>query len=308
MFAKLKKGSIDLVEKTKQKFDPIDFSIKTKFKHIFYSYILVIIIFAIIYYILNTIENNGLMSIYTKQQIGSDLAGFLNTLYFSFVTATTSAYGDIAPIGISKVISMIEIITGLLMFGMLVSKIVSYKQDILLDELYNLSFEDKVNRMRSALYLFRTDSNKIIERLENGQITTKRLADANMLIISFESTIEDIEQLLCPKRKKEFVKELDELTLELVVNSLTLSLSKMTELVSTLKSKYGNEWASEKNISSISKIKTYCTKMQSYYQDQKLSESVMSKIRDVNKNIYELENAISSKDNLPKDKQIKLVN
>lgn len=307
MFARLKKGSIELVERIKRKFDPIDFSIKTKFKHIFYSYILVIIIFAVIYYILNTIENNGLMSIYTKEHIGSDLNGFFNALYFSFVTATTSAYGDIAPVGMSKLISMIEIITGLLMFGMLISKIVSYKQDILLDELYSLSFEDKVNRMRSALYLFRTDSSKIIERLESGQITTKRLSDASALIISFENTVEDIDNLLCPKRKKEFIKELDELTLELVVNSLILSLSKLTEMVNMLKSKYGNEWASEKNISTLSKIKTYCLKIQDYYKDQKLNESTLAKIRDINKNIYELDNAISHNDNLPKDKQAKLV-
>lgn len=299
MFAKQQKGLIDLVEKTKQKFDPIDFSIKTKFKHIFYSYILVIIIFAVIYYILNTIEGNGLMSIYTKEQIETNFEGFMNTLYFSFVTATTSAYGDIAPIGLSKSISMIEIITGLMMFGMLVSKIVSYKQDIVLDELYNLTFEDKINRLRSAMYLFRSDSNRMIDKIEATPLTSKKLQDSATLVTSFETALEDVEKLLCPQKKKEFIKNIDELTLELIINSLSLSLIKMTELITALNSIGDKQWKTERMVDSISKIKTYCNKIHDYYQDQKLSTTTITKIRDISKNLYEMENAIEKGKNQP---------
>ncbi len=305
MLARLKKGSIELVEKTKNRFDPVNFFINTKFKQIFISYILIIFIFAGIYFALNFTENNGLM--YNKTAITSNVNGFYNALYFSVITATATGYGDIAPIGLSKAVAILEVIAGLLIFGMLISKLVSYKQDILLDELYDLTFEDKINRLRSSLYLFRTDAGKVIERIESGQLTVKRLYDATSLITSFENTLEDIENILCPKKKKEFIKDLNELTLELVVNSMTLSLSRLTELVVILKNKYGNEWSNDKNILTISKIKTYCLKIQDYYKDQKLNESTLAKIRDINKNIYEIETAVSSKDNLPKDKQAKLV-
>ena len=46
---------------------------------------------------------------------------FGNSLYFSIVTFTTLGYGDIVPIGFGKFLSAFEVLTGLLMGGLLVA-------------------------------------------------------------------------------------------------------------------------------------------------------------------------------------------
>ena len=66
---------------------------KNKFS--FYKlYFLVLIIFTLIYWLLGTSEN----FIFDKaSNNNSDSLTFLNALYFSFITQSTTGYGDITP-------------------------------------------------------------------------------------------------------------------------------------------------------------------------------------------------------------------
>ena len=45
------------------------------------------------------------------------LVDFLEALYFSLVTFTTVGYGDIIPVGVSIILSSIEMILGVTMVG-----------------------------------------------------------------------------------------------------------------------------------------------------------------------------------------------
>ena len=65
---------------------------------------------------------------------------------------------------------MIEAVSGLILFGILISKLVSSKQEIILEEVYDMSYEEKMNRLRSGLYLFRSDANKVIDKVLMKQI------------------------------------------------------------------------------------------------------------------------------------------
>ena len=89
-----------------------------------------------------------------------DNEGFVNSLYFSFITATSLGYGDVVPIGISKFLAGFEVIIGLIVYGVLISKLVGVKQEVLLEEVYNISYEEIIDRLRSGLYLFRSDINR----------------------------------------------------------------------------------------------------------------------------------------------------
>ena len=79
---------------------------KNKFS--FYKlYILVLISFSLIYQLLGTSEN---FKFDTTSNDNSDSLTFINALYFSFITQSTTGYGDIVPISsLTKVLVMCQL-------------------------------------------------------------------------------------------------------------------------------------------------------------------------------------------------------
>src|SRR3989442_780981 len=66
--------------------------------------------------------------------IRPDVSGFLSALYFSAVTATSVGYGDIVPIGFARVLAIVESVAGLIIFGCVISKFVSRRQEQVIGE------------------------------------------------------------------------------------------------------------------------------------------------------------------------------
>jgi len=83
--------------------------------------------------------------------VGADLRGLLDALYFSFVTATSLGYGDVVPIGIARVLAIIESVAALLIFGAVVAKFVSHRQDELVLEIHRITFDERLDRVQSNL-------------------------------------------------------------------------------------------------------------------------------------------------------------
>jgi hypothetical protein len=65
----------------------------------------------------------------------SDLS-FGNSLYFSITTFTSLGYGEIVPVGFGKVISSLEVLSGLVFIALLVGKLASERQAALLLLIY----------------------------------------------------------------------------------------------------------------------------------------------------------------------------
>jgi len=84
---------------------------------------------------------------------GATLEGLGSALYFSFVTATSLGYGDIVPVGIARVIAVIEAIAALLIFGAVVAKFVSHRQDELVREIHRVTFDERLDRVQSTLHI-----------------------------------------------------------------------------------------------------------------------------------------------------------
>ena len=83
--------------------------------------------FAIVYWLLTTFTTNGLVS--TK------VIDWFDYFYFSVVTVSTLGYGDITPVGFSRVLICFEVLFGLIFVGYSLSQVLSVRQEYLIEYL-----------------------------------------------------------------------------------------------------------------------------------------------------------------------------
>jgi len=100
--------------------------------------------------------------------VGSGVAALWSAIYFSAVTATSVGYGDIVPTGIARVLAIAESMAGLILFGCVVSKFVSRRQEQLIDDIHHIAFEERLGRVRTNLLLVRAEL-QATARLCDGQ-------------------------------------------------------------------------------------------------------------------------------------------
>ena len=101
---------------------------KIKFYQILLFWFFLIFLFGVIYYFFLGRLGADLVSTVSKQPITKAT----DAVYFSFITATSTGFGDIIPIGFFKVMAIAEVTLGLLLLALVTSKLVSIKQDIIL--------------------------------------------------------------------------------------------------------------------------------------------------------------------------------
>lgn len=252
------------------------------FPQIFFAWILIILIFGLIYYFI------GLYSatIYSA----SHELNFLDHIYFSFVTATTVGYGDIFPLGFGKILVAIESIISLLIYGVVISKLVYFKQEVILEEIYKISFEERLNRLRSTLYLFRADLSKRTARIENKTISNVEIRDLPITMNTFNNALSDIIRLTEGNKHDEFVKKLDHVHLELLLNSVSLSTIKLIDLIKSLRyfKYYKDFWNNQSAINALTAIKSSLGKIIETYKDHP-DEKIRSKVKDISDSKKELE-------------------
>jgi hypothetical protein len=124
---------------------------------------------------------------YALQSGGSpvkpDLEGLITAIYFSFVTALSIGYGDVVPVGPIRIVAIAEGAAGLLIFGCLISKLVSRRQEALVEETHRIAFEDRLDRVRTNLHLVLSDLDAILE------ISGKPSALPDQTLRRLESTV-----------------------------------------------------------------------------------------------------------------------
>ena len=218
---------------------------KLSFLHIFLIWAIVIVMFGLAYHFLT----KGTSYLYQSLGNKTTLSVF-DTIYFSFITATTTGFGDIIPFGGFRILALIEVVCGLLLLAFVMSKLVSIKQDIILNEVYEISFGEKISRIRSSLLLFRQNINRIIERIEEGIIKKREIIDMYTYISSLEDSLQQIFTLFTRSRTNHFTKDVDPVNAELIFISIIQSLEKLLELINILESQK-IEWRREVTISLI---------------------------------------------------------
>src|SRR5437867_7138031 len=96
-------------------------------RDLFYLWVAIVVVWGMVYWLMAWLPSGAL--VWSGATLAPDAAGWLSAVYFSAVTATSVGYGDIVPIGLARVLAIAEGIAGLILFGCVVSKFVSRRQE-----------------------------------------------------------------------------------------------------------------------------------------------------------------------------------
>jgi hypothetical protein len=220
---------------------------KLTFFHILIIWASIITFFGLLYFMFR----NNYVFLYNTMR-NQPAKSILDYIYFSFVTATTTGFGDLVPLGYFKVIAIFEVIFGLLLLAFVTSKLVSIKQDMILSEIYEISFNERINRLRSSLLVFRQNLGRLTEKIEDKSVHKREVNDIYVYLSSFEDTLHEIFALVGDPGKNRFKKVLDPLNTEVVYNSVIQSFEKIIEVINAL-NQHKLEWRREITVDLIHK-------------------------------------------------------
>lgn len=183
-----------------------------------------IIAFGVIYWLAGIGMGWGL-------QVGSmpakpDLDGLVTAIYFSFVTALSIGYGDVTPIGALRFFAVLEGAAGLLIFGCVISKLVSRRQEELTEEIHRTTFEDRLNRVRTNLHLVFSDLG-VVQQLqaEQGVLPDLVLRRLESTARVFRGELQAVHDLLYRCQVMP-----DEETMESLLSNLIICLQALVEV------------------------------------------------------------------------------
>jgi len=162
--------------------------------------------------------------------VGADLRGLGNAVYFSFVTATSVGYGDIVPVGIGRVMAVAEAISGLLIFGAVIAKFVSHRQDELVSEIHRVTFDERLDRVQTNLHLVISELLSITSLCEGPQVQHQRITTRlESVVLIFFGELRATHDLLYQPRLA-----IEEAVLSAILANLASALSLLSELLTCL--------------------------------------------------------------------------
>lgn len=218
---------------------------RVSFKQIFFFWIASIFMLGVLYYATAGGESY-LLQAQSKQRIDS----LPDSIYFSFVTATTIGFGDIVPVGYFKLLAIAEVLIAVLLLALVTSKLVGIKQDVILNELYEISLNERMYRMRSSLLLFRQLLERLIGSIDDGTIKKRQLTNLSLQFSHMEETLREAIAVTTRSKGSHFLKPMDEVNAELILSSAINSLQKIEEFARHADNRK-LDWKSDCNVAAV---------------------------------------------------------
>ena len=207
-----------------------------------------IIAFGVIYWFAGIGMGWGLQA--GNAVVNPDLSGFATAVYFSFVTALSIGYGDVIPLGALRILAVIEGIAGLLIFGCVISKLVSRRQEELMEEIQRTTFDDRLDRVRTNLHLVFSDLGAVQQlQAEQGVLPEQVLRRLESTVRVFRGELQTIHDLLYRSSV-----EPDEETLESLLANLVICLQSLAEKNGSRPSGDGQSVTLDAGLRSISNL------------------------------------------------------
>lgn len=163
------------------------------FRQLLELWLAVIVVFGALYWLAALA---GAPLVASGAPVGTDAGGLLTAVYFSFVTALSVGYGDVVPAGPVRVLAVAEAFAGLLLFGCVISKLVSRRQEELTEEIHRVTFEGRLGRVRTDLHMVLTElqaiGSRAAEASEAPARTRAKLESAAAVLEGELSAVHDL--------------------------------------------------------------------------------------------------------------------
>jgi Ion channel len=140
---------------------------------LFLTWLAMIVLCSLMYWLAGLSPRHGLLA--NGQHLDGRVRNLATALYFSFVTATSVGYGDVVPLGAVRIVAIAEAVAGLLIFGAVVAKFVSRRQDELVREIHRVTFEDRLDRVQTSLHLVLSEFQAIAATCDDGTVRPERV-------------------------------------------------------------------------------------------------------------------------------------
>jgi potassium channel LctB len=216
--------------------------------NLFLAWLSMIVLCGIAYWLSGLWADVGLKEHGRPLDLG--LHGVMTALYFSFVTATSVGYGDVVPMGAIRIVAIAEAITGLLIFGAVVAKFVSRRQDELMGEIHRITFEDRLDRVQTTLHLVRSDIQAITALCDAGTVPLERVESRlESTTLVFVGELRAIHDLLY---RPQWAPE--EPVLQAILESLAASLRELDGLLACLPLNWSASPAFEHALATVSRL------------------------------------------------------
>jgi Ion channel len=162
--------------------------------------------------------------------ISADIHGLASALYFSFVTATSVGYGDVLPVGFARLIAIVEAVAALLIFGAVIAKFVSHRQDQMVAEIHRVTFDERLDRVQSNLHVVISELLELTTLCETSTVPVRRVATRlHSAVWLFLSELRTTHDLLYQPRLM-----VEEIVLASILGNLASALEVLAELMGCL--------------------------------------------------------------------------
>ncbi|MCI0371515.1 MAG: potassium channel family protein [candidate division NC10 bacterium] len=184
--------------------------------------------FGLIYWVAGAWQGYGLRA--GEAFVQATWEGLVTALYFSFVTALSIGYGDVVPVGPVRLLAIVEGAAALLIFGIVISKLVSRHQEELTEEIHRITFEDRLGRVRTNLHLVLSEFQAIAGMGgEPGARRERILSRVESAAVVFAGELQTVHDLLYRPQQTP-----DEQVLESILANLCAVLRELNDLLASL--------------------------------------------------------------------------
>ncbi len=157
-------------------FDIIDRTQVTKF----ITWLLLLITYSAILLFFLSLINQGITPTFLPD--GGKQITIWDTLYFSVITVSSLGYGDYRPEGIGRLIVSVEVLSGLGLFSIIIAKLASERQGILIRLLYASDTERRIKAFTKDVTEYRYIVSEWIPNYINKEVKIKHLKSLKRLL------------------------------------------------------------------------------------------------------------------------------